>query len=89
MYHWGFDVSQVLISYALFIVIANILTETIVTIFILIIIFLTIFVFANLKVEGVISLSIYWKSLDIRVIDVLKYSGTFGIIAVLTWLSNL
>lgn len=88
MYHWGFDTPQVWISYALVIVMANVLTEFRVAIIILVIIFLTIFTITNFQLNGVMEPLRYWKAIEPTSVDAFQLGITLGMVAILAWLSN-
>ncbi|MFC1644547.1 ATP-binding protein [Patescibacteria group bacterium] len=87
-YVWGVDLPQVLLTYAMIIVVAGVLLGTRFSFGITTLIAVTALSLGYLQATSVIEVDGYWRSEMLTVGDVFEYVVTLGIITLVSWLSN-
>lgn len=87
-YYWGSDLSVVSLVFTLTIIMAGILIGTRSAFLVTLISGISILVFTQLQILGVIHPNIMRKTEQIHMTDSVVYSIIFGIIALVSWLSN-
>lgn len=85
---WGPYLYQVLLSYALLIVMTSILLRARTGFFLTILITATIFFLSLLDIHHLIHFDQSWKLTPIQLSDSFKFSITYGMIVFISWLSN-
>ncbi len=87
-YNWGADVPEVLLIYALVIVMSGILIGTRFAFLMTILISGILVTFTYLQSHGKINTISLWGFQPLHLRDAIVYSGTFAIITIVSWLSN-
>ncbi len=87
-YHWGADVPQALLAYALIIVMAGVLIGTRFAFIMTILVSMSLFVIFLLQDKGVILVNTLWTDIPLHLRDVGVFVATLFIIAVVSWLFN-
>ncbi len=87
-YHWGTDIPQALLTFALVIIMSGILISTKFALIMTVFSSVTLFALTYLQAEGIIVASSLWKSRPFHLRDAGVYIATLAIIAVVSWLSN-
>jgi signal transduction histidine kinase len=85
-YYWGVDVPQVLVSYALIIVISGVLIGTRFLIFVTCSIAFFMILGGYLQVQGVIDVDSGWRISKMGTDDAIEYAVTLVVIAIVSWL---
>ncbi len=88
IYVWGADLPQALLSYALVITIAGVLIHTRFAVLMTLLIGVVLGGLSYLQIQNIISIDTYWKYQIFDMGDAVVTIVTFGVIAVLSWLSN-
>lgn len=87
-YRWGPDLYQVILIYALIIIMSSILFDSRVGFLSTLIIAITIISFTILNGHGLISFAQAWKKDQTEINDVVEFSLTYLMISFISWLSN-
>jgi signal transduction histidine kinase len=87
-WQWGPDLYQVVLSYALIVVMAGIIVDSRWSFVITLFIAGTIIGLNYLSIEGIISFHTAWKNDVLQMNDVIELSVTYGMICLIAWLSN-
>ena len=87
-FHWGVDVPQALLVYALIIVIAGILLGTQFAIGLTLFIGISLLLITYLQTTGKITLNLYWREESITFSSVIEHIISLGLISIVTWLYN-
>ncbi len=88
VYYWGIDLPQVLLSYALVIVMSGVLVDTAFAFFITLAISVSLIVIGYLQINNIIFVNSYWRYEFATMSNAIEFSITLLVIAVVSWLSN-
>ena len=88
IYYFGVDKPQTLLSYAVIIVMAGVLLGTRFAFFITAVVSVVILISGFMQMHELNSVKTYWKLEELRISDILIFSITFNVIAIISWLSN-
>lgn len=88
LYVWGIQLPQGILAYAMVIVFAGILINARTAFGTTLLAAMTLGLFVHLRQTGVIVADESWKQESGQFVDVLIYTASFGIIALVSWLSN-
>src|SRR3989344_2501059 len=88
VYHWGTNVTQGILLYALIIVISGVLLNTRAAFLTTILISGLLFVIGHAQVSSIITPDLSWRNDPMSMRDVAVIITTFIIIAIVSWLSN-
>lgn len=88
LYYFGVDQPQVLLSYAIVITIAGIVVGTRFAFITTFAVTSVLLIFGYLQIMGIYSPHSYWKNEGLVIADIVIFSVTFGILSVVSWLSN-
>lgn len=85
---WGILVPQAILTYSLIIIMAGVLFRALIALGVSIVVVASLVVVKSLGDIGVISFDLSWLSRPGNYTDIVVYGFTFGVIALVSWLSN-
>lgn len=88
IYVWGVDLPQVILTYALIIVISGVLINTRFAFEITLIISFIILFLYYFQANSIIFPKLYWRTELPKISDIVQFSITFFVIFIVSWLSN-
>lgn len=87
-YKWGIDLTQGILTYVLIIIVSGILISARFSAIITLLISSTIITLGYLQNNGITRPNLYWKKEIQGAEDAIAIAATFGIIVIISWLSN-